>query len=89
LAFVTLLYRSKPTLDVRAWSNLTESLDEEQPEQPETIEEVHQEFPTLTPAGLDPLVQPVPSEFKADVGVSKPMQGIMDKDSAAKEATHV
>lgn len=89
LAFVTLLYRSKPTLDVRAWSSLTESLDEEQPEQPETIQEVHLEFPKLTPAGLDPLVQPVPSEFKAEVGVSKPVPGIMDKDSSAKEATHV
>jgi len=89
LAFVTLLYRSKPTLDVRAWSELSESLDEEPPEQLETIEEVPMEFPTLTPAGLDPLTKPVPSEFKANTGATAPLQKNMDKAPVEKEATHV
>ena len=68
LALIVSLYRRKPTLDVQAWDELSETLTAG-----EAVEEIaagvpFQEFPKLTPSGLDPMQSPVPAEFKADIG---------------------
>ena len=69
LALVVSLYRKKATLDVREWDDLSETLVPDEREFAPVIEGAPQKFPTLTPAGLDPLKAPVPADFKADVGV--------------------
>ncbi len=65
LAMVVSLFRRKPTLDVQAWDELSEtiiphSLDEE-------FEGFSQDenYPKLGPAGLDPLENPVPGGLQA------------------------
>jgi NADH-quinone oxidoreductase subunit K len=88
LAIVTLLYRRKATLDVMAWSDLSETLDQQPPEKPETMTSPTLEFPTLTPAGLDPMLDRVPSEYKAEVGVVLPIHDTKETKHS-KEATHV
>jgi NADH-quinone oxidoreductase subunit K len=69
LALVVSLYRRKATLDVQAWDELSETLVPHTPEVASDSNVAEEEFPRLTPAGLDPLVRPVPSlldsEFNA------------------------
>ncbi len=68
LALVVSLYRRKPTLDVMAWNELSETLIPDEPEAPTHPSSHEDEYPTLTPAGLDPLVRPLPSTFSASSG---------------------
>lgn len=72
LALVVSLYRKKATLDVRAWDELSETLVPKEVEAPMSMSTVEQVFPSLTPSGLDPLQDPVLSEFSANVSVSSP-----------------
>jgi len=72
LALVVALYRRKSTLDVQVWSELRET----PPERSGTViaKEVagENEYPVLTPAGIDPLLSKIPAEFEADVSSPKP-----------------
>lgn len=61
LALVTSLFRRKATLDVRVWSRLNDLLEPPEPEKAESLAEEITEFPTLTPAGLDPGAKPLPA----------------------------
>lgn len=63
LALVVSLYRRKATLDVRAWDELSETILPHEPEIESELNEPEEQFPTLTPAGLDPLVRPVPTQL--------------------------
>lgn len=64
LAMVVSLYRRKPTLDVEAWDELSETLVPKSPDQ-ESAPDVELEFPKLLPAGLDPNVNPMPASLSA------------------------
>jgi len=66
LALVVSLYRRKATLDVKAWDELSETMPPHVSEVPVQFGEAAMEFPILTPAGLDPLVRPIPSDFEAN-----------------------
>ncbi|MBU6173573.1 MAG: NADH-quinone oxidoreductase subunit NuoK [Planctomycetes bacterium] len=68
LALVVSLYRRKATLDVKEWGDLSETIVPKEVETVGSMETEAPSFPTLTPAGLDPLADPVPSEFKAELG---------------------
>lgn len=72
LALVVSLYRKKATLDVRAWDELSETLVPKEVEAPMSMSTVEQVFPSLTPSGLDPLQDPVLSEFSANLSASSP-----------------
>jgi NADH-quinone oxidoreductase subunit K len=89
LALVTMLYRRKATLDVKAWSELSETLEQEVPETPQVDETPKLEFPSLTPAGLDPMQSPMPSEFKAELSSVAPPHETPAVTKIAKEASHV
>ncbi len=65
LAFVVSLYRRKPTLDVLAWDELSETIMPKMPDALSDMSEPHEQFPTLTPAGLDPLSHPMPPSLDA------------------------
>jgi NADH-quinone oxidoreductase subunit K len=70
LAMVVSLFRRKPTLDVQAWDELSEtimpkSLDEDY----EGLEQ-EEHYPPLTPAGLDPLNRPVSGGLQTSAGIS-------------------
>ncbi len=67
LALVVSLYRRKATLDIKAWDELSETIIPKVVEVP-VVNEAHLEFPKLTPAGLDPMENPVPSTFTAESG---------------------
>ena len=66
LALVVSLYRRKATLDVKAWDDLSETIIPKVSESPVRFGDAAMEFPVLTPAGLDPLERPVPSDFEAN-----------------------
>jgi NADH-quinone oxidoreductase subunit K len=66
LALVVSLYRNKATLDVRAWDDLSETLTPREPETPATLLSEDEVFPKLTPAGLDPLANPISSSYEAN-----------------------
>lgn len=67
LAMVVSLFRRKPTLDVQAWDELSETIIPHSPD--EEFEGFAQEehYPTLVPAGLDPLDKPVPGGLQAAI----------------------
>ncbi len=60
LAMVVSLYRRKATLDVHVWAELTENPTVPAAEVEERFVEQETSLPKLTPAGLDPALQPVP-----------------------------
>lgn len=64
LALVVSLFRRKATLDVAVWSELNETPMMPFSEKKETIMEKAFDHPILTPAGLDPGINPMPSELK-------------------------
>lgn len=69
LALVVALYRRNPTLDVWSWSALREAKTELFADPTGTPDEeatVTEELPHLTPAGRDPLVNPMPQRFDSD-----------------------
>lgn len=68
LALIVSLYRRKPTLDVKAWDELSETLTASEAVEVVVSNNAEQVFPKLTPSGLDPMQSPVPAEFKAEVG---------------------
>ncbi len=68
LALVVSLYRRKATLDIQAWDELSETVAPSEHEFAPELATPRQDFPTLTPSGLDPMQSPVPAEFKAEVG---------------------
>jgi len=82
LALIVALYRQKATLDIRAWHELGEVTPEvdqvERAEMP--FEHPDQMFPKLTPAGLDPTVEPAPGRGSAN-GITP------SKSTARKEVT--
>jgi NADH-quinone oxidoreductase subunit K len=65
LAMVVSLFRRKPTLDVQAWDELSETIV------PRSLDEdfegfaKEEHYPKLVPAGLDPLDQPMPGASQA------------------------
>ena len=70
LAMVVSMYRRKPTLDVEAWDELSDTLSNK----PADGEwdglgrgkiPTEKSYPPLVPAGLDPLEKPVPSSLQA------------------------
>jgi NADH-quinone oxidoreductase subunit K len=63
LALVVSLFRRKNTLDVFAWSELNETPTKPFTEKSEVIVEPELDHPLLTPAGLDPQLNPMPSNF--------------------------
>lgn len=65
LAMVVSLFRRKPTLDVQAWDELSETIIPRSPD--EEFEGFTQEehYPKLVPAGLDPLDRPVQGGLQA------------------------
>ena len=63
LAMVVSMFRHKATLDVNAWSELNETPNFPISEKPMTLVEESIEYPTLTPAGLDPSISPVPADL--------------------------
>jgi len=67
LAMVVSLFRRKATLDVQAWDELSETLGSKSSEDATGDLHVAPVFPKLTPAGLDPLADPVPSSFEVAV----------------------
>jgi NADH-quinone oxidoreductase subunit K len=71
LAFVVSLYRRKPTLDVRAWDELSETILPHEQEVESETNLPEEQFPSLTPAGLDPLVRPIPSSVDVLLHESK------------------
>ena len=66
LALVVSLYRRKATLDIKAWDELSETIIPKVVEAPAVLNELEQEFPKLTPAGLDPMERPIPANFEAN-----------------------
>jgi NADH-quinone oxidoreductase subunit K len=68
LALVVSLYRRKPTLDIKAWDELSETIIPKVVEAPVKLDEQELEFPKLTPSGLDPMERPVPATFEAESG---------------------
>ncbi|MDZ4848030.1 MAG: NADH-quinone oxidoreductase subunit NuoK [Pirellulaceae bacterium] len=64
LAMVVSLYRRKATLDINVWSDVNETPSPPVSEPRIVIVEETIEYPTLTPAGLDPSVSPIPSNLK-------------------------
>jgi NADH-quinone oxidoreductase subunit K len=74
LAMVVSLYRRKATLDVEVWDELSETLVPKTPVEPEVILGPETTFPTLTPAGLDPILNPIPSSLDAAIeNASRPV----------------
>ncbi len=61
LALIVSLYRRKATLDVEAWDELSEVVSPKAPDIPVDFGGAEPSFPKLTPAGLDPISNPVPS----------------------------
>ncbi len=59
LALVVSLFKRKATLDIAAWSDLRETDREANVEVPVEQNEPIESYPVLTPAGTDPLVNPV------------------------------
>jgi NADH-quinone oxidoreductase subunit K len=70
LALVTSLFRRHATLDARVWSRLNDYDAPPEAESAEAIIDEEQEFPKLTPAGLDPAAQPLPS--RGEKGWNRP-----------------
>jgi NADH-quinone oxidoreductase subunit K len=72
LALVVALYRRKSTLDVQVWSQLRETSVERTATV--RVKEVadDNDYPVLTPAGIDPLLTKIPAEFDADLSSPKP-----------------
>lgn len=66
LALVVSLFRRKATLDVFAWSELNETPTTKMMDPIEPIVEPETEYPKLTPAGLDPGLNPIPSKMDKD-----------------------
>ena len=85
LAMVVSLYRRRQTLDIFAWSELTETPEQPRAEETMTIMEPMLEHPKLTPAGLDPAVVPIPAELGAE-GWTKENE---KKLAAFEETQHV
>ena len=68
LALVVSLFRRKATLDIKAWDDLSETIVPKELEASVSMEHEEQEFPKLTPSGLDPMELPVPANFDAVTG---------------------
>jgi len=68
LALVVSLFRRKATLDIKAWDELSETIVPKELEASVSMEHDEQEFPKLTPSGLDPMELPVPANFDAVTG---------------------
>jgi NADH-quinone oxidoreductase subunit K len=60
LALIVSLFRRKNTLDVYMWSELNETPSDPFTEKSEIIMEKELDHPLLTPAGLDPSINPMP-----------------------------
>jgi NADH-quinone oxidoreductase subunit K len=84
LALVTTLFRRKATLDVRVWSRLNDLLAPPEVEQAEAVIEVETEFPTLTPAGLDPGEKPLPA--RGEEGWNRPYSEDAKEEEVASRA---
>ncbi len=75
LSLVVALYRRSPTLDIRVWSNLRElpqsdaSLKSVADELRENAkpEETEAPLPHLTPAGRDPMIDPMHDRLKTEI----------------------
>ncbi|MFN5274038.1 MAG: NADH-quinone oxidoreductase subunit NuoK [Planctomycetota bacterium] len=65
LAMVVSLYRRKSTLDVQAWDELSETILPKDSEGDYQGMEKEEDYPRLTPAGLDPLAKPISSSLQA------------------------
>ena len=50
----------------KAWDELSETIIPKVVEAPAVLSELEQEFPKLTPAGLDPMERPIPANFEAN-----------------------
>lgn len=75
LALVVSLYRRKPTLDVEAWDELSETLIPKDPKDVlPSLEgsslDGEPVYPKLVPAGLDPLANPIPASLDAALETS-------------------
>lgn len=69
LALVTALYRAAGTLDIVAWQNIREEnqpryVDEELPEMADEAEHV---WPSLAPAGIEPVLTEIDTEYRSHV----------------------
>jgi NADH-quinone oxidoreductase subunit K len=84
LALVVSLYRKKATLDIKAWDELSETLVPKEVEAPMSMSTAEQVFPSLTPSGLDPLQDPVPSEFTANLNVGETAGNPLVKEKKAE-----
>ena len=84
LALVVSLYRKKATLDIKAWDELSETLVPKEVETPMSMSTAEQVFPSLTPSGLDPLQDPVPSEFTANLNVGETAGNPLVKEKKAE-----
>ncbi len=72
LSLVVALYRRSPTLDITSWSDLRETSKETDPDEhvvlpPPSLEKL----PTLTPAGRDPMIDPMDDRLKTDLSSPK------------------
>ena len=67
LALVVALYRRKSSLDIELWSELRETNREDLTLVVPRKDKATAEFPTLTPAGVDPLLTKVSAKFDGDV----------------------
>ena len=67
LAMVVSLYRRKSTLDVQAWDELSETILPKDSEGDYPGLGKQEDYPTLIPAGLDPLAKPVSSSLQTSI----------------------
>ncbi len=84
LAMVTSLFRRKPTLDIRVWSRLNDLITQPEAERAVSVVEDVTEFPTLTPAGLDPALSPIPA--RGAEGWNRPYSQDADKEEVTGRA---
>lgn len=68
LALIVSLYRRKATLDINLWDELSEVPAVAEREDIGSLGGLPENFPTLTPSGLDPMQSPVPAQFTAEMG---------------------
>ena len=80
LALVVTLYRRIPTLDIERWSALNESEDgkaslqaniETTDEDEDSNSDKQDDYPRLTPAGRDPLTDPIPQRLSSELNPQK------------------
>jgi NADH-quinone oxidoreductase subunit K len=83
LALVVSLHRRRATLDVNAWTDINETPKLPGSEPTLSVPEPTHEYPKLTPAGLDPLVQPMPVEL-----IQANWKETADRVEGMNEVTH-